>query len=80
MRIFNPLHVLCDKISVSDIDGSKILRLYKVEDTQVVYDLNIFNSSMSEHPEIRPQIVVMKTEVMMKYQALAVSMKSFEDF
>ena len=79
MRIFNPLHVLCDKISVSDIDGSKILRLYKVEDTQVVYDLNIFNSSMSEHPEIRPQIEVMKTEVM-KYQALAVSMKSFEDF
>ncbi len=29
-----------------------------------------------EHPEIRPQIAVMKTEVM-KYQALAGSIKSF---
>ena len=79
VRIFNPLHVLCDKISVSHIDGFKILSLYKVEDIQVVYDLNIFNPSMSEHPEIRPQIEVMKTEVM-KYQPLAVSIQSFEDF
>jgi hypothetical protein len=31
-----------------------------------------------EHPEIRPQIEVMKTEVM-KYQALAGSIKSFEE-
>ena len=30
------------------------------------------------HPEIRPQIKVMKTEVM-KYQSLAVSIKSFEE-
>ena len=49
VRIFNPLHVLGNKISESDIDGLKIFQLY-------------------EHPEIRPQIEVMKTEVM-KYQA-----------
>ena len=59
VRIFNPLHVLGNKISVSDIDGLKIFKLY-------------------EHPEIRPQIEVMKTEVM-KYQALDDSIKSFEE-
>ena len=59
VRIFNPLHVLVNRISVSDIDGLKIFKLY-------------------EHPEIRPQIEVMKSEVM-KYQALAVSIKSFEE-
>jgi len=57
--MFNPLHVLGNKISVSDIDGLKIFKFY-------------------EHPEIRPQIEVMKTEVM-KYQALAGSIKSFEE-
>ena len=56
---FNLLHALGNKISVSDIDGLKTLKLY-------------------EHPEIRLQIEVMKTEVM-KHQALAVSMKSFEE-
>ncbi len=59
MRIFNSLHVLGNKISVPDIDGLKIFKLY-------------------EHPEIRPQIEVMKSEVM-KYQALAASIKSFEE-
>ena len=59
VRIFNPLHILGNKISVSDIDGLKIFKLY-------------------EHPEIRPQIEVMKTEVM-KYQGLADSIKSFEE-
>ena len=59
MRIFNPLHILGNKISVSDIDGLKISKLYK-------------------HPEIRLQIEVMKTEVMM-YQALVDSIKSFEE-
>ena len=59
MRIFNPLHVLGNKISESDIDGLKIFQFY-------------------EHPEIRPQIEVMKTEVM-KYQTLADSIKSFEE-
>ena len=33
---------------------------------------------MYDHPEIRPQIEVMKTEVM-KYQALADCIKSFEE-
>jgi hypothetical protein len=50
---------LGNKISVPDIDGLKIFKLY-------------------EHPEIRPQIEVMKSEVM-KYQALAASIKSFEE-
>jgi hypothetical protein len=59
VRIFNSLHVLGNKISVPDIDGLKIFKLY-------------------EHPEIRPQIEVMKSEVM-KYQALAASIKSFEE-
>ena len=59
VRIFNPLHVLGNKISEHDIDGLKIFRFY-------------------EHPEIRPQIEVMKTEVM-KYQTLAGSIKSFEE-
>ena len=57
--ILNPLHIMGDKISVSDIDGLKIFKLY-------------------EHPDIRPQIEVMKTEVM-KYQDLADSIKSFEE-
>ena len=59
VRIFNPLLILVNKISVSDIDGLKMFKLY-------------------EHPEIRPQIEVMKTEVM-KYQTLAGSIKSFEE-
>ncbi len=59
VRIFNPLHILGNKISVSDIDGFKKFKLY-------------------EHPEIHPQIEVMKTEVM-KYQALAGSIESFEE-
>jgi hypothetical protein len=63
VSIFNPPHVLDNKISESDIDGLKIFNLY-------------------EHPEIRTQIIsggpVMKTEVM-KFQALADSIKSFEE-
>ena len=59
MRIFNPLHVLVNKISESDIDGLKIFKFY-------------------DHPEIRAEIEAMKTEVM-KYQAFADSMKSFEE-
>jgi hypothetical protein len=59
VRIFNPLHVLGNKISESDIDGFKKFKFY-------------------EHPEIRPQIEVMKTEVM-KYQSLTGSIKSFEE-
>jgi hypothetical protein len=59
VRIFNPMHVLGNKISESDIDGFKKFKFY-------------------EHPEIRPQIEVMKTEVM-KYQALIGSIKSFEE-
>ena len=50
VRIFNPLHVLGNKISVSDIDELKIFKFF-------------------EHHEIRPQIELMKTEVI-KYQAL----------
>lgn len=57
VRIFNPLHVLGNKISVSDIEGLKIFKL-------------------SQHPQIIPQIEVMKTEVI-TYQALADSIKPF---
>ncbi len=59
MRIFNPQHVLGNKISESDIDGLKIFKFYA-------------------HPEIRAEIEVMKNEVM-KFQALAASIKSFEE-
>ena len=59
VRIFNPLHVLGNRISVSDIDGLKIFKFY-------------------EHPKIRAQIEVMKIEFI-KYQALADSIKSFEE-
>ncbi len=59
VRIFNPMHVLGNKISESDIDGLKIFKFY-------------------DHPEIRAEIEVMKTEVM-KYQALVGSIKSFEE-
>jgi hypothetical protein len=59
VRIFNPMYVLGNRISVPEIDGLKTLKLYG-------------------HPEITPQIGVMKTEVM-KYQALADSIKSFEE-
>ena len=59
VRIFNPLHVLGNKISVSDIDGLKIFKFY-------------------EHPKIRAQIEVMKTEFMW-YQALTDSIKSFKE-
>ena len=37
-----------------------------------------WNEWFHDHPEIRPQIEVMKTEVM-KYQALAGSIKSFQE-
>ena len=57
--IFNPFHVLGNKISVSDIYELKIFKFY-------------------EHHEIRPQIELMKTEVI-KYQTLACSIKSFEE-
>ncbi len=59
VRIFNPLHVLGNKISESDIDGLKIFKFH-------------------DHPEIRAEIQVMKTEVM-EYQVLAGSIKSFEE-
>ena len=59
VRIFNPLHVLGTKISVSDIDEFKIFKFY-------------------EHHEIRPQIELMKTEVI-KYQPFAGSIKSFKE-
>jgi hypothetical protein len=71
VRIVNPLHVPGDRISVSDIDGLKTFKL-------------------CEHPEIRKErieakkglstlrFVVMKNQVM-EYQALAASIKSFED-
>ena len=59
VRVFNPLHVLGNKISVSDIDGLKIFKFY-------------------EHPKIRVQIEVMKTEFI-RYQTLADSIKSFEE-
>ena len=61
LPIFNLIHVLVNKISVSDIDGLNIFKLY-------------------EHPEIRPEIEVMKTEVKKKYQSLVVSIKSFEEW
>ena len=71
VRIVNPLHVPGNRISVSDIDGLKIFKLY-------------------EHPEIWKEriegkkglstlrFLVMKNQVM-EYQALAASIKSFED-
>ena len=71
VRIVNPLYVPGNRISVSDIDGLKIFKLY-------------------EHPEIWKEriegkkglstlrFVVMKNQVM-EYQALAASIKSFED-
>ena len=59
VRIFNPLHVFGNKISVSDIDELKIFKFF-------------------EHHEIRPQIELMKTEVI-KYQTLTGSIKSFEE-
>ena len=59
VSIFNPIHILGNKVSVSDIDGLKIFKLY-------------------EHPEILPQIEVMKTEFI-KYQVLADSIQSFEE-
>ena len=71
VRVVNPLHVPGNRISVSDIDGLKIFKLY-------------------EHPEIWKEriegkkglstlrFVVMKNQVM-EYQALAASIKSFED-
>ncbi len=59
VRIFNPLHVLGNKISESDIGGLKIFKFH-------------------DHPEICPQIEVMKTEVM-KYQTLTGSIKTFEE-
>ena len=37
-RIFNPLHILGNKISVSDIDGLKIFKLYEYPDTDSASD------------------------------------------
>ena len=44
VRFFNPLHVLGNKISVSDIERLKILKF-------------------SQHPQVIPQIEVIKPEV-----------------
>ena len=49
MRIFNPLHVLGNKISMSDIEGLKIIVLKLSQPPQII-------------PQIILQIEVMKTE------------------
>jgi len=70
--IFNPLHVLGNR--VSHIDDMYISPM-PVSDIDGVVDIQVVN----EHPEICPQIEVMKTEVR-KYQALVASIKSFDEW
>jgi hypothetical protein len=71
VRIVNPLHVLGNRISVSDIDGLKIFKLYEHPE---IWKETIEGKKGSHHPEIRGD----ETQVM-EYQALAASIKSFEE-
>jgi hypothetical protein len=75
VRIVNPLHVLGNRISVSDIDG---LQTFKLCEHPEIWKETIEGNKGAQHPEIRPQIEAMKTQVI-EYQALAASIKSFEE-
>ena len=75
VRIVNPLHVPGNRISVSDIDGLKIFKLYEHPE---IWKETIEGKKGAQHPEIRPQIEAMKTQVI-EYQALAASIKPFEE-
>ncbi len=75
VRIVNPLHVLGNRISVSDIDG---LQTFKLCEHPEIWLETIEGKEGAQHPEIRPQIEAMKTQVI-EYQALAASIKPFEE-
>ena len=60
---------------MSDIDGLKIFQLYEHPE---IWEETIEGKKGAQHHEIRPQIEAMKTQVM-KCQALAASIKSFEE-
>ena len=60
---------------MSDIDGLKIFKLCEHPE---IWKETIKGKKGAQHPEIRPQIEAMKTQVM-KYQALAASIKPFEE-
>jgi hypothetical protein len=64
-----------ERISVSDIDGLKIFKLYEHPE---IWKETIEGKKGAQHPEIRPQIEAMKTQVI-EYQALAASIKPFEE-
>jgi hypothetical protein len=74
-RIFKPLHVLGNRILVSDIDG---LKTFKLCEHPEIWKETIEGKKGAQHPEIRPQIEAMKTQVI-EYQALTASIKSFEE-
>ncbi len=60
---------------MSDIDGLKIFRLCEHPE---IWRETIEGKKGAQHPEIRPRIEAMKTQVM-KYQALTASIQSFEE-
>ena len=64
-----------ERISVSDIDG---LKTFKLCEHPEIWKETIEGKKGAQHPEIRPQIEAMKTQVI-EYQALAASIKSFEE-
>ena len=64
-----------ERISVSDIDG---LKTFKLCEHPEIWKETIEGKKGAQHPEIRPQIEAMKTQVI-EYQALAASIKPFEE-
>ena len=64
-----------ETISVSDIDG---LKTFKLCEHPEIWKETIEGKKGAQHPEIRPQIEAMKTQVI-EYQALTASIKSFEE-
>ena len=60
---------------MSDIDG---LKTFKLCEHPEIWKETIEGKKGAQHPEIRPQIEAMKTQVI-EYQTLAASIKSFEE-
>ena len=60
---------------MSDIDG---LKTFKLCEHPEIWKETIEGKKGAQHPEIRPQIEAMKTQVI-EYQALTASIKSFEE-
>ena len=54
VRIFNPLHVLTNKISVSDIEGLKILKLS--QHPQIILQIEVMKTEVMKYQALDDSI------------------------